>query len=318
MPSGPAVGEPLTPRAPWTRRSPTSRAVSGPGRPSAGSGAAGAVRAHRRARPRAALCELLTGELRQGALEGLVVEAIAQRGVAAARGGASARRCTPASVGELARAALEEGAAGLSRFSLRLLSPVAPMLASPAGDAEEAIERLGEAAFEYKVDGARLQVHRAGDEVRVFTRQLQDVTARVPEVVEWARALPVREAVRRGRGDRPARRTAGPGRSRRRCAGSAAAGRRDRPRRSCRCRRSSSTCCTSRATGRWSRCRTPSASSACSGSSHPTACCPRLVTARSGRGGPLLRRGARGRPRGADGEVARRRRTRRASAASTG
>ena len=101
-------------------------------------------------------------------------------------------------VGELARAALEEGAAGLGRFSLRLLSPVAPMLASPAGDADEVIERLGEAAFEYKVDGARLQVHRAGDEVRVFTRHLQDVTTRVPEVVEWARALPAREAVVEG------------------------------------------------------------------------------------------------------------------------
>jgi DNA ligase-1 len=72
------------------------------------------------------------------------------------------------------------------------------MLASPIGDAEEALERLGEAAFEYKLDGARLQVHRAGDEVRVFTRQLQDVTARVPEVVEWARALPAREAVLEG------------------------------------------------------------------------------------------------------------------------
>ena len=95
-------------------------------------------------------------------------------------------------------AALEEGAAGLARFSLVLLSPVAPMLASPADDPEEALERLGEAAFEYKLDGARLQVHRAGDEVRVFTRQLQDVTARVPEVVEWARALPVREAVVEG------------------------------------------------------------------------------------------------------------------------
>jgi DNA ligase-1 len=72
------------------------------------------------------------------------------------------------------------------------------MLASPAGDAEEALERLGEAAFEYKLDGARLQVHRAGDEVRVFTRQLQDVTARVPEVVEWALALAPREVVVEG------------------------------------------------------------------------------------------------------------------------
>ena len=101
-------------------------------------------------------------------------------------------------VGEVARAALEEGAAGIGRFSLKLLSPVSPMLASTAEDVEEAIERLGPAAFEYKLDGARIQVHKAGDEVRVFTRHLQDVTARVPEVVELARALPVRELVVEG------------------------------------------------------------------------------------------------------------------------
>ena len=143
------------------------------------------------------LFELLTGELRQGALEGLVLEAIAK---AAELPAAAVRQAAmfASSVGELARVALEQGASGLGRFSLQLLSPVAPMLASPAGDAEEALERLGEAAFEYKLDGARLQVHRAGDEVRVFTRQLQDVTSRVPEVVEWARGLPVREAVVEG------------------------------------------------------------------------------------------------------------------------
>jgi len=143
------------------------------------------------------LFELLTGEVRQGALEGLVLEAISK---AAELPIAEVRQAAmfAGSIGELAQAALEEGASGLGRFSLRLLSPVAPMLANPAGDAEEALERLGEAAFEYKLDGARLQLHRAGDEVRVFTRQLQDVTARVPEVVEWARALPVREVVVEG------------------------------------------------------------------------------------------------------------------------
>jgi DNA ligase-1 len=143
------------------------------------------------------LVELLTGEVRQGALDGLVTEAIAR---AASLPAADVRRAAmyADSLGELARAALEEGAAGLGRFSLRLLSPVAPMLASPADDPEEAIARLGEAAFEYKLDGARLQVHRSGDEVRVFTRQLQDVTARLPEVVAWARSLPVREAVVEG------------------------------------------------------------------------------------------------------------------------
>jgi DNA ligase-1 len=143
------------------------------------------------------LAELLLGELRQGALEGLVTDGIAK---AAGLPPAGLRQAAMYSgnLGQVARAALEEGVAGLSRFTLRLLSPVSPMLASPAEDPEEALERMGEAAFEYKVDGARIQVHRAGDEVRVFTRQLQDVTARVPEVVERARSLEARELVLEG------------------------------------------------------------------------------------------------------------------------
>jgi DNA ligase-1 len=143
------------------------------------------------------LVELLRGEVRQGALEGLVIEAIARAGALPPADVRRAAMYAPG-IGELARRALEEGSAGIARFSLTLLHPVAPMLASTAGDAEEALGRLGEAAFEYKLDGARLQVHRAGDEVRVYTRHLQDVTARVPEVVEWARALPVKEAVVEG------------------------------------------------------------------------------------------------------------------------
>jgi len=143
------------------------------------------------------LGELLVGELRQGALEGLLLEAIAK---ASGLPAADVRQAAMYSghVGEVARAALEEGAAGLGRFSLRLLSPIAPMLASTADDVDAAIERLGAATFEYKLDGARIQLHKAGDEVRVFTRHLQDVTARVPEVVDFARALPVREAVLEG------------------------------------------------------------------------------------------------------------------------
>jgi DNA ligase 1 len=143
------------------------------------------------------LVGLLMGELRQGALDGLVMEAVAK---AAGLPPAQVRQAVMYSghLGEVARAALAEGAAGLTRFSLRLLSPVAPMLASPAEDVGEALGRLGEAAFEYKLDGARIQLHRAGDEVRVFTRQLQDVTSRVPEVVEWVRALPARELVLEG------------------------------------------------------------------------------------------------------------------------
>ena len=143
------------------------------------------------------LAELITGELRQGALEGLLLDAIAR---AADLPAPEVRQAAmfSGSLGEVARVALTEGSAGLARFSLRVLSPVAPMLASAAADVEEALERLGEAAFEYKLDGARIQVHKAGDEVRVFTRQLQDVTERVAEVVGWARGLPPRELVLEG------------------------------------------------------------------------------------------------------------------------
>ena len=196
MPSGPVAGEPLTLDALDAGLSELAK-EQGQG---SGERRLRALRAlfERVDEPgRQLLFELLVGELRQGALEGLVLEAIAQ---AAGLPAPEVRQAAmyAGHVGEVARAALEQGAAGLGRFSLRLLSPVAPMLANPAGDAEEALERLGEAAFEWKLDGARLQVHRAGDEVRVFTRHLQDVTARVPEVVEWARALPVREAVVEG------------------------------------------------------------------------------------------------------------------------
>jgi DNA ligase-1 len=143
------------------------------------------------------LVELFVGELRQGALDGVLQEAVAR---AAGLPAADVRQAVMYSgnLGEVARAALEEGAAGLAPFTLRLLSPVSPMLASTADDVPAALDRLHEAAFEYKVDGARIQLHKAGDEVRVFTRHLQDVTARVPEVVEWARLLPARELVIEG------------------------------------------------------------------------------------------------------------------------
>jgi len=101
-------------------------------------------------------------------------------------------------IGEVARAALEEGQAGLARFSLRLLEPVSPMLANSAGDVADALARLGEAAFEFKLDGARIQVHKRGEEIRIFTRQLQDVTDRLPEVAALARALPVQDALLEG------------------------------------------------------------------------------------------------------------------------
>jgi DNA ligase-1 len=140
------------------------------------------------------LSQLVIGELRQGALEGILQDAIAAASGLPSADVRQAFMFAP-TIGELASTALTEGAAGLTRFSLRLFAPVAPMLASTAEDIDEALDRLGRAALEYKLDGARIQVHKGGDEVRLFTRQLQDVTARLPEIVEWARRLPAREAV---------------------------------------------------------------------------------------------------------------------------
>jgi ATP-dependent DNA ligase I len=143
------------------------------------------------------ISHLLMGELRQGALEGLLLEAIAKAADLPSSDLRQARMFS-ADIGEVARVALEEGASGLSRFGLRLFTPIAPMLANSAEDVGEALERLGEAAFEYKLDGARIQVHKGGDEVKIFTRQLQEVTERLPEAVEWTRALPIREIILEG------------------------------------------------------------------------------------------------------------------------
>ncbi|MDC4224007.1 MAG: ATP-dependent DNA ligase [Candidatus Manganitrophus sp.] len=143
------------------------------------------------------LAHLLMGELRQGALEGLVQEAIAK---AAALPPAEVRQAMMFSgnIGVVARVALEEGREGLGRFSLRLFSPIAPMLAQTADTVVEALDRLGPAAFEFKLDGARIQIHKGEARVHIFTRQLQEVTDRLPEIVEWARALPVAEIVLEG------------------------------------------------------------------------------------------------------------------------
>jgi DNA ligase-1 len=143
------------------------------------------------------LGELVVGELRQGALEGLLVEAIAK---AVGLPASVVREAVmySGSVGEVARVARTEGAAGLSRFSLKVLSPIAPMLANTSEDVADVLTRLGRAAFEYKLDGARIQVHRADEQVRIFTRQLQDITERLPEVLEWARKLPVPRVILEG------------------------------------------------------------------------------------------------------------------------
>ena len=146
-----------------------------------------ALFAHATAEEREFLARLIVGELRQGALKGLMVEAIA----AAAGLPLSVIRRAAMSAGgmeDVARAALTEGEAGLAQFSIRLMQPVLPMLSQSAETTEEALERLGTAAFEWKLDGARVQVHKSGADVRVYTRNLNEVTDRVPEIVASVRA----------------------------------------------------------------------------------------------------------------------------------
>ena len=140
------------------------------------------------------LIRLLFGELRQGALEGVLLDAIARAsGVSAA----AIRRAAMVAgdLGVVARAALECGESGLGAFSVRVFQPVQPMLAETVESIETALQSLGEAALEFKMDGARIQVHKADGEVRVFTRNLRDVTAAAPEIVEAVQMLPARELI---------------------------------------------------------------------------------------------------------------------------
>jgi DNA ligase-1 len=134
------------------------------------------------------LVGLIGGELRQGAQAGVVTDAVA---VAAGVPLATVRSAVTlaGSLAEVAVAALTSGEAGLAAFRLQVGRPLSPMLAQPAKDLEDALTRVSPAAVEWKLDGVRVQVHRSGDEVRVFTRSLDDITARVPELVEAARAL---------------------------------------------------------------------------------------------------------------------------------
>jgi len=140
------------------------------------------------------LFRLITGEVRQGALEGIMIEAVARAaGVEAAR----VRRATmlAGDLGLVARAALTDGATGLDQFAIQLFRPVQPMLAQTAEDVSLAIAQLGRAALEIKLDGARIQAHRSGTEVRVFSRLLNDVTQAVPEVVDAVRRLAVPDVI---------------------------------------------------------------------------------------------------------------------------
>jgi DNA ligase-1 len=148
------------------------------------------------------LRRLLVGELRHGALEGLVTDALAQ----ASGVPLSTMRRAAMLAGDLptvATIALTGGEAGLDAIGLTLLRPVQPMLAQTAADVTEALAlttagnggdagSTREASVEWKLDGARIQVHRVGDDVRIYTRNLNDVTARLPGIVDLARSLRAR------------------------------------------------------------------------------------------------------------------------------
>jgi len=137
---------------------------------------------------------LAIGEVRQGALDGVLAEAVARAaGLPADR----VRRAAmlAGDLGTVAEAVLTDGEAGIARYGLQLFRPVQPMLADSAPNVDDALGELGTAVFEWKLDGARVQVHREGDRVAVYTRSLNDVTAAVPEVVEALLSLPARDVI---------------------------------------------------------------------------------------------------------------------------
>jgi DNA ligase 1 len=137
---------------------------------------------------------LILGELRQGALESIVLDAVA----AAARVPPEAVRKAMLFAGNaagVALAAFRGGEPELARFSIQLFRPLRPMLAQSAKDAAEAFTRTAPCAFEHKLDGARVQLHRQGERVAIYSRYGNELTAALPEIVDLARAFTANELV---------------------------------------------------------------------------------------------------------------------------
>ena len=143
------------------------------------------------------LARLFGGELRQGALAGVMTDAVA---TASAIPATVVRRAVMLGgrLDATARLALTEGRAALEGVGLRVGRPVRPMLASTAASVTEAVQSIGEASVEWKLDGIRIQVHRDDGGVTVYTRNLNDITARLPELVDVVRALPATSLVMDG------------------------------------------------------------------------------------------------------------------------
>ena len=163
--------------------------LSGAGSQAARRAALHALLARATASEQAFLRALVLGDLRQGALAAVVGDAVAKAAgvpVAAVRRALMLR----GDLGAVAEAALGAGETALAAFRLEVGRPIAPMLAQTAPDVAAALAKTGPAAVEWKLDGARIQVHRSGAEIGIFTRTLDEVTARLPEVVEAVMSLP--------------------------------------------------------------------------------------------------------------------------------
>ena len=172
-------------------------AVSGKGSAAARKALVGELFGRATADEQRFLVGLLSGELRQGALEGVMTDAVAR---AAAVPVAEVRRAMMlrGSLGVVAAAALAGGSQALGAFGLEVGRPVRPMLAASAPTLEDALAKIGpgaQAAVEWKLDGIRIQAHLSGGTVRLFTRTLDEITGRLPEVVAVLGQLPVRAAV---------------------------------------------------------------------------------------------------------------------------
>jgi ATP-dependent DNA ligase I len=140
------------------------------------------------------LVRLMVGELRQGAQAGVMQDALA-RALGVSIGDVRRAVMLRGDVGAVAEAGLRDGSSGLGAFRLQVGQPLLPMLAQSAATVEEAFERVSPAAVEWKLDGLRVQIHVLGNDVRVFSRSLDDITSRAPELVEMAHALGVRSIV---------------------------------------------------------------------------------------------------------------------------
>jgi DNA ligase 1 len=140
------------------------------------------------------ISRLLTGELRQGALAGLMADAVAK---AARVSGEIARRALMLSgdLTQMAGIAITQGEEGLRKVGFEIFRPIFPMLASTAASVADAVSGFERASVEWKLDGIRVQIHRRETEVRIYTRNLNDITASLPGIVDAVLRLPVRQAV---------------------------------------------------------------------------------------------------------------------------